>query len=80
VLVDGVRLASSSAGRDVARSDPARPGRPHRDPARAVVEPLRRGCDRRRRPGVHRERNVGADRQRERGRGHLRHMGRQRPV
>ena len=42
--------------RDVARGDPARPDRAHRDPARARVEPLRRRCDRRRDPGVHEKR------------------------
>ncbi len=39
--------------RDVARGDSARPDRPDRDPARAGVEPLRRGRHRRRRAGVH---------------------------
>ena len=40
-------------GVDDARSDSARPDRPHRDPARARVEPVRRRRHRRRRPGVH---------------------------
>ena len=64
-------------GRDIARSDPARPDRPDRDPARTSVEPLRRGRDRRRRAGVHAARNGRADGQCERGLRHLRHLGRQ---
>ncbi len=39
--------------RNRARGDPARADRADRDPARPGVEPVRRGCDRRRHPGVH---------------------------
>ena len=78
VLIDGMRIASSSAGRDVARGDPARPDRPHRDPARTGVEPLRRRCDRRRRSRCSRGAATARPRQRERGLRHLRHLGRRR--
>ena len=67
-------------GRDLARGDPARPDRAHRDPARPGVEPLRRRRHRRRDPGVHASAAAGAhvDRQRERRLRHLRHVERQR--
>ena len=52
--------------RDFARGDSARPDRPHRDPARTGVEPLRRGRDRRRRAGVHAARHGVLRRQCER--------------
>ena len=60
VLIDGIRDRVVERGRDVARSDSARPDRPHRDPARTGVEPLRRGRDRRRHPGVHAPRDGDA--------------------
>ncbi len=59
--------------RDVAGGDPARADRAHRDPARAGVEPVRRGRDRRRHPGLHEARGWhGVRGQRER---RLRHVG-----
>ena len=48
--------------RDGARGHPARADRAHRDPARSRIEPVRRGCDRRRDPGVHAPRRAGRPR------------------
>ena len=56
VLIDGLRVGSSSVGATSLEAIPARPDRAHRDPARAGVEPVRRRCDRRRDPGVHQTR------------------------
>ena len=76
VLVDGLRVGSSSAGVDDAGGDSARPDRADRGPARTGVEPLRRRRHRRRDPGVHAPRRRRPDRQRQRRLRHLRHRGR----
>ena len=77
VLIDGLRVVVGERGRDLARGDPARPDRAHRDPARAGVVALRRRRDRRRDPGVHAQgASDGFRVRRERGLRHVRHAHR----
>ena len=49
VLIDGMRVASASSGATALEAIPLGADRADRDPARAGVEPVWRGCDRRRR-------------------------------
>ena len=78
VLVDGLRVSSSSTRHDGARGDSARPDRAHRDPARPGVRDVRQRRDRRRRAGLHAQGRRHAACQRVRRLRPLRHVGRRR--
>ena len=53
VLVDGVRIGSSTSGLVAFQDLPLATDRPHRDRARPALQPVRLGSDRRRDPDLH---------------------------
>ena len=64
VLVDGMRVGIVNDGDRGAGGDPAVADRPYRNPARARVQPVRRGRDRRGDPDLHPPGRAGLQRQR----------------
>ena len=60
VLVDGVRIGSSTSGLAAFQDLPLATDRAHRDRARPALEPVRLGSDRRRDPDLHPPRHAAA--------------------